>query len=74
MRVTLYQQVKPSDGSPTLPIGWYDVDALKWISRSGNTEAELASNGLATFIVITGPQASTVRRIGVVKVATEQPL
>jgi hypothetical protein len=34
MNIVLYQEVKPQDGSPTLPKGIYEVADLKWIASA----------------------------------------
>ena len=66
MRVNLYQHVRSQDGSPVLPTGEYEVVSLKWISKAVD-----AANGMATFIVATGPHANDIiRRVGVVRIFT----
>lgn len=78
MKVSLYQEVRPQNNSPTLPVGEYEVGAIKWIAgRVAGEPSPLdlpktQANGIATFVVTMGPEANIVRRrIGVIKVLEE---
>lgn len=67
MKVALYDTVKPSDGSETLPRGTYEISEVRWISYR-----DLGGHhrGVATFVVTEGEHASSRRRIGCV---TDEP-
>ena len=60
-KIALFDTVKPNDDSEVLPRGLYEVDEIKWISyRTVNSH----NRGAATFVVVSGPHASSRRRIG----------
>jgi hypothetical protein len=79
MKVSLYQEVRPQNNSPTLPVGEYEVGAIKWLGGRwmGGSDLNLSkpqANGLATFVVTMGTEANIVRRrIGVIKVLEFPP-
>ena len=64
MKVVLYGEVPPSDGSITLPCGSYEVEDLRWIQFSVLVDGSY--QGMATFAVVTGEHAGSKRRIGCV--------
>lgn len=66
LEVEVISEVKPSDGSETLPRGRYQVRDLKWIAWSPNDPSKVIA-GVATFVVMQ-PIYGPVRRIGGVRV------
>ncbi len=59
MKITVVQVVKPSDGSPSLPLGEYEV---KDVRSLGGTQDQF----IATFVITKGPLRSVHRRISVI--------